>query len=87
MSTTTVQMVELQFEDNIYTSKEMEAAIGDLTAGLKSITIEGKAQPTFKLRRAHFIDNNGVEHELITEQELVSARSLHLFFQEDPDKP
>ncbi|HYI96476.1 MAG TPA: hypothetical protein VEX68_23235 [Bryobacteraceae bacterium] len=86
MSTTTVQMVQLHFEDNIYESKEMEAAIGDVTAGLQSITIEGKEKPTFYLRRAHFVDNNGVEHELITEEKLETARSLHLFF-EEPDKP
>ena len=84
MSTTTVQMVELQFEDNIFTSNEMQSRLADVAADLKKITIDGNAQP-FKLRRAHFVDNNGVEHELITEAKLEDARSLHLFF-EDPNK-
>ena len=77
-------MVELLFEDNIYQSKSLEHRISDPYPGLKSMTIAGQAQPSFKLRRAHLIDNDGVEHELITEKELERGRSLHLFFQEDP---
>ncbi len=87
MSTTTVQMVELQFEEDIYTSKEIETTLSDVGAGIKSMIVAGKGQPSIKLRRAYFIDSNGAQHELITEQELKSATSLHLFFQKDPDKP
>jgi hypothetical protein len=87
MSTTTIQMVELQFEEDIYASKEIETTLSDVDAGIKSMIVAGKGNPSIKLRGAYFIDSTGAQHELITREELKTATSLHLFFQKDPDKP